>query len=109
MLLVCPISAACHLSGLTALFSQYYANNLDSRPHTLVVTCAPETGTGPFIDVDSFTIYSTASGTSISASMPAPAATLASSSPALVLLTQERYIKLRGNYLDPQVRQQIQH
>ncbi|KAJ7072062.1 hypothetical protein C8F01DRAFT_1243146 [Mycena amicta] len=61
-------------SSVTALHPQtllYYADNLDSSQHTLIVTNpGQKDGTGPFIDLDSITVYSasgpTAAGDTVS-------------------------------------------
>jgi len=48
----------------------FFANNLSSQQHTLVVTDDQGPSTGPFIDVDAFTIYSASTTTTTSASLP---------------------------------------
>ncbi|KAG5638459.1 hypothetical protein H0H81_012524 [Sphagnurus paluster] len=48
-------------SFVTSLHSQvllYYANNLGAEPHVLTLTSVAQQGTGPFIDVDAITVYS---------------------------------------------------
>ncbi|KAF7315678.1 hypothetical protein MIND_00083400 [Mycena indigotica] len=47
------------ISGLHAQTLLYYANNLDSSQHMLIITNpGQQSGTGSFIDLDSITVYS---------------------------------------------------
>ncbi|KAJ3724847.1 hypothetical protein C8R42DRAFT_662755 [Lentinula raphanica] len=49
----------------------YYAQGLGSTQHTLTVSADPQSGTGPFIDVDAIVVYSsTDSGSTTSSSKP---------------------------------------
>lgn len=43
---------------------QYYAMGLGSNQHNLTLSADPTTNTGPFIDVDAITVYSTSGGSS---------------------------------------------
>ncbi|KAJ3984758.1 hypothetical protein F5890DRAFT_1514962 [Lentinula detonsa] len=49
----------------------YYAQGLGSNQHSLTVSADPQSGTGPFIDVDAIVVYSsTGPGSSTSSSIP---------------------------------------
>ncbi|KAJ3807978.1 hypothetical protein F5876DRAFT_67666 [Lentinula aff. lateritia] len=48
----------------------YYAQGLGSNQHSLVVAADPQSGTGPFIDVDAVVVYSSIPGSTTSSSNP---------------------------------------
>ncbi|KAH7874559.1 uncharacterized protein C8R40DRAFT_1106945 [Lentinula edodes] len=48
----------------------YYAQGLGSNQHSLVVAADPQSGTGPFIDVDAVVVYSSIPGSTTSSSKP---------------------------------------
>ncbi|KAJ3923914.1 hypothetical protein F5877DRAFT_1681, partial [Lentinula edodes] len=50
----------------STLHSQYYAQGLGSNQHSLVVAADPQSGTGPFIDVDAVVVYSSIPGSTTS-------------------------------------------
>ncbi|KAJ6587195.1 hypothetical protein DFH09DRAFT_1359620 [Mycena vulgaris] len=53
----------------------YYANDLDSSPHMLIVTNpGQQAGTGPFIDLDAVAVFSASSPSASSAATPLPSA-----------------------------------
>ncbi|KAJ7497579.1 hypothetical protein FB451DRAFT_1212004 [Mycena latifolia] len=57
----------------TALHAQYYATDLDASQHMLIITNpGQQDGTGPFIDLDSVTVYSASSSGSSTAGDAAP-------------------------------------
>ncbi|GLB37654.1 hypothetical protein LshimejAT787_0407050 [Lyophyllum shimeji] len=55
---VLPGGAGGFVSSLHSQVLLYYANNLGLQPHVLTMACVPEEGTGPFMDIDAITVFS---------------------------------------------------
>lgn len=62
----------------------FFANNLSSERHTLVVSPDQEQNTGLFVDIDAVQVFSATSGSTASTDPAAPVATIPSSSTTLL-------------------------